>query len=114
VRIEPGRVAVVTGGASGIGFALPAAVVTTLAADMSEPGDIERLAQTAFALGPVQLVCLLRAFLPRLPEAGDQTPARSPRPRRMTSRSRRWSGSSRLCSPTPGGSSRLSSGSRTS
>jgi NAD(P)-dependent dehydrogenase (short-subunit alcohol dehydrogenase family) len=58
VRIEPGRVAVVTGGASGIGFALPAAVVTTLAADVSEPGDIERLAQTAFALGPVQLVCL--------------------------------------------------------
>ena len=87
MRIEPGRVAVVTGGASGIGYALAAAaashgqrvvlsdvradaldaaagrlresgaVVATVVADVSHPADIDRLAGTAFALGPVQLVC---------------------------------------------------------
>jgi NAD(P)-dependent dehydrogenase (short-subunit alcohol dehydrogenase family) len=87
MRIEPGRVAVVTGGASGIGYALAAAAagrglhvvlsdvrademeaaaarlrgsgaaVTTAVADVSRPADIDRLARTAFALGPVQLVC---------------------------------------------------------
>jgi NAD(P)-dependent dehydrogenase (short-subunit alcohol dehydrogenase family) len=87
VQIEPGRVAVVTGGASGIGFALaaaaaergmsvvlsdvragaleaaadrlrgPAAAVTTVAADVSRPDDIDRVARTAFGLGSVQLVC---------------------------------------------------------
>jgi NAD(P)-dependent dehydrogenase (short-subunit alcohol dehydrogenase family) len=87
VQIEPGRVAVVTGGASGIGFALAAAAaargmqvvladiradaleaaadrlrgsaatVATVAADVSRPDDIERIARTAFGLGPVQLVC---------------------------------------------------------
>ncbi len=87
MRIEPGRVAVVTGGASGIGYALAAAAagrglpvvlsdvradaldaaaarlrgsgaaVTTVVADVSQAADIDRLAQTAFALGPVQLVC---------------------------------------------------------
>ena len=132
MRIEPGRVAVVTGGASGIGYALAAAAagrglpvvlsdvradaleaacaelrgsgaaVTPVLADVSQPADIDRLAETAFALGPVQLVCsnagivvagrawelaaadwervmavnfmatvhLVRAFLPRLIEAG--------------------------------------------
>jgi len=132
MRIEPGRVAVVTGGASGIGYALATAaasrglrvvlsdvradaldaaadrlresgaVVTTVVADVSRPADIDRLAQTAFALGSVQLVCsnagivvigraweltaadwdrvmsinfmatvhLVRAFIPRLIEAG--------------------------------------------
>jgi NAD(P)-dependent dehydrogenase (short-subunit alcohol dehydrogenase family) len=82
---------------------LPAAGVTTAEADVSRPEDIERLAESAFSLGPVQLVCsnagivsfgrawevsaaqwsrvmdvnfmatvhLLRAFLPRLLEAGD-------------------------------------------
>jgi NAD(P)-dependent dehydrogenase (short-subunit alcohol dehydrogenase family) len=132
MRIEPGRVAVVTGGASGIGYALAAAAasrglsvvlsdvradalhaavgrlresgaaVTAVLADVSKPADIDRLAQTAFALGSVQLVCsnagivvtgrawelaaadwervmavnfmatvhLVRAFLPRLIEAG--------------------------------------------
>jgi NAD(P)-dependent dehydrogenase (short-subunit alcohol dehydrogenase family) len=87
VQIEPGRIAVVTGGASGIGFALAAAAagrgmrvvladvradeleaaaarlrgsaagVTTVAADVSRLGDIERVAQAAFGLGSVQLVC---------------------------------------------------------
>jgi NAD(P)-dependent dehydrogenase (short-subunit alcohol dehydrogenase family) len=87
MRIEPGRVAVVTGGASGIGYALAAAAasrglqvvlsdvradaldaaaarlresgasVTAVVADVSSPADIDRLAQTAFALGSVQLVC---------------------------------------------------------
>ncbi|HEX3924760.1 MAG TPA: SDR family NAD(P)-dependent oxidoreductase [Streptosporangiaceae bacterium] len=87
MRIEPGRIAVVTGGASGIGFALAAAacgrgmhvlladvrvgaleaaagrlrdagaVVTTAVVDVSRPADIERVARTAFDLGPVQLVC---------------------------------------------------------
>ena len=87
MRIEPGRVAVVTGGASGIGYALAAAAasrglpvvlsdvradaldaaagrlresgaaVTTVVADVSQPADIDRLARTAFALGSVQLVC---------------------------------------------------------
>jgi NAD(P)-dependent dehydrogenase (short-subunit alcohol dehydrogenase family) len=87
VQIEPGRVAVVTGGASGIGFALAAAAaergmrvvladiradaleaaavrlrgsaatVVTVAADVSRPDDIERIARTAFGLGSVQLVC---------------------------------------------------------
>ena len=132
MRIEPGRVAVVTGGASGIGYALAAAAasrglsvvlsdvradaldaaagrlresgatVTTVAADVSQPADIDHLAQAAFALGSVQLVCsnagivvlgraweltaadwervmdvnlmatvhLVRAFVPRLLEAG--------------------------------------------
>src|SRR5215469_4214967 len=87
MRIEPGRVAVVTGGASGIGYALAAAAadrglrvvlsdvradaldaaagrlretgadVTTVLADVSQPADIDRLARAAFDLGPVQLVC---------------------------------------------------------
>lgn len=90
MQIEPGRVAVVTGGASGIGFALAAAAaargmqvvladiradalaaaadrlrgsaataatVATVAADVSRPDDIERIARTAFGLGSVQLVC---------------------------------------------------------
>ncbi len=87
MRIEPGRVAVVTGGASGIGYALAAtaadrglrvvladgradaldaaagqlresgAVVATVVADVSQPADIDCLARAAFALGPVQLVC---------------------------------------------------------
>jgi NAD(P)-dependent dehydrogenase (short-subunit alcohol dehydrogenase family) len=78
---------VVTGGASGIGYALAVAaanrglrvvlsdvradaldaaagrlrasgaVVTTVVADVSQPTDIDRLAQAAFALGSVQLVC---------------------------------------------------------
>jgi NAD(P)-dependent dehydrogenase (short-subunit alcohol dehydrogenase family) len=82
-----GRIAVVTGGASGIGFALAAAAgghglhvvladvradaveaaaarlresgaaVTTVVADVSRPADIELIARTAFELGPVQLVC---------------------------------------------------------
>jgi NAD(P)-dependent dehydrogenase (short-subunit alcohol dehydrogenase family) len=133
MRIEPGRIAVVTGGASGIGFALAAAAnergmdvilvdvradgleaaaarlrgsgaaVTTVAADVSRLADIERVARTAFELGSVQLVCsnagivvpgraweipagdwervmgvnfmatvhLVRAFVPRLLEAGE-------------------------------------------
>lgn len=132
MRIEPGRVAVVTGGASGIGYALAAAAagrglyvvlsdvradaleaasaelrgsgaaVTPVVADVSQPADIDRIAQTAFALGSVQLICsnagivvlgraweltaadwervmdvnfmatvhLVRAFMPRLIEAG--------------------------------------------
>jgi NAD(P)-dependent dehydrogenase (short-subunit alcohol dehydrogenase family) len=132
MRIEPGRVAVVTGGASGIGYALAAAAagrglhvvlsdvrtdaldaaagrlresgaaVTPVVADVSRPADIDRLAQTAFTHGSVQLVCsnagivvlgraweltaaqwervmnvnfmatvhLVRAFVPRLIEAG--------------------------------------------
>jgi NAD(P)-dependent dehydrogenase (short-subunit alcohol dehydrogenase family) len=87
VRIEAGRVAVVTGGASGIGYALAAAAagrglhvvlsdvradaldaaaarlresgaaVTPVVADVSQPADIDRIARTAFALGSVQLVC---------------------------------------------------------
>jgi NAD(P)-dependent dehydrogenase (short-subunit alcohol dehydrogenase family) len=87
MRIEAGRVAVVTGGASGIGFALAraagahglhvvlsdvradaladagarlraaGAAVTTVAADVSRLADIERIARTAFELGSVQLVC---------------------------------------------------------
>jgi NAD(P)-dependent dehydrogenase (short-subunit alcohol dehydrogenase family) len=87
MRVEPGRVAVVTGGASGIGYALAAgaagrglrvvlsdvradalepaaaalresgATVTAVVADVSQPADIDRLARTAFALGPVQLIC---------------------------------------------------------
>jgi NAD(P)-dependent dehydrogenase (short-subunit alcohol dehydrogenase family) len=133
VQIEPGRIAVVTGGASGIGFALAAAAaergmhvvladaradaleeaaarlrgsgaaVTTVAADVSRLDDIERIARTAFGLGSVQLLCsnagivsfgrawevsasdwervmavnfmatvhLVRAFVPRLLEAGE-------------------------------------------
>lgn len=87
MQIEPGRIAVVTGGASGIGFALAAAAaergmrvvlvdvradaleaaaarlrgsaaaVTTVAADVSRLDDIERVARAAFGLGSVQLVC---------------------------------------------------------
>ncbi len=87
MRIEAGRIAVVTGGASGIGFALAAAAnghgmhvvlidvradaleaaaarlrgsqatVTTVVADVSRLADIERVARTAFELGSVQLVC---------------------------------------------------------
>jgi len=87
MEFKPGRVAVVTGGASGIGFALAAAAtarglrvvlvdvradaleaaaghlggtaagVTTVAADVSRPDDIERVARVAFGLGSVQLVC---------------------------------------------------------
>lgn len=87
MRIEPGRVAVVTGGASGIGYALAAAAagrglrlvlsdvradaledaatrlrgagaaVTTVTADVSQAADIDLIARTAFGLGPVQLVC---------------------------------------------------------
>ncbi|MGH3209678.1 MAG: SDR family NAD(P)-dependent oxidoreductase, partial [Trebonia sp.] len=132
MRIEAGRVTVVTGGAGGIGYALAVAaasrgqrvvlsdvradamdaaadrlresgaVVTTVVADVSQPADIDRLAQAAFALGSVQLICsnagivvlgraweltaadwdrvmnvnfmatvhLVRAFVPRLLEAG--------------------------------------------
>jgi NAD(P)-dependent dehydrogenase (short-subunit alcohol dehydrogenase family) len=63
VRIEPGRIAVVTGGASGIGFALAAAArlrgtgasLTAVVADVSRVTDIERIARTAFELGCVQL-----------------------------------------------------------
>ena len=87
MKFEPGRIAVVTGGASGIGFALAAAAaargmrvvlvdvradvleaaasrlrgsaaaVTTVAADVSRPDDIDRVARAAFGLGSVQLVC---------------------------------------------------------
>jgi NAD(P)-dependent dehydrogenase (short-subunit alcohol dehydrogenase family) len=87
MRIESGRVAVVTGGASGIGFALAAAAaahgmrvvladvradtleaaaarlsgegasVAAVVADVSRPDDIERVARAAFRLGRVQLVC---------------------------------------------------------
>jgi NAD(P)-dependent dehydrogenase (short-subunit alcohol dehydrogenase family) len=87
MRIQAGRVAVVTGGASGIGFALAraagghglhvvladvradalaaagarlraaGAAVTTVVADVSRLADIERIARTAFELGSVQLVC---------------------------------------------------------
>jgi NAD(P)-dependent dehydrogenase (short-subunit alcohol dehydrogenase family) len=87
MRFETGRVAVVTGGASGIGYALAAAAagrglhvalsdvradalavaaaelrasgaaVTSVVADVSQAADIDRLAQTALALGSVQLVC---------------------------------------------------------
>jgi NAD(P)-dependent dehydrogenase (short-subunit alcohol dehydrogenase family) len=87
MRLEPGRVAVVTGGASGIGLALAAAAagrgmhvvladvgadaleaaaaqlrgsgatVITVVADVSRSDDIERLATAAFELGSVQLVC---------------------------------------------------------
>jgi NAD(P)-dependent dehydrogenase (short-subunit alcohol dehydrogenase family) len=94
VRIEPGRVAVVTGGASGIGFALAAAaaergmrvvladvradaleaaaarlrgsgaVVTAVAADVSRLGDIERVARAAYELGSVQLVCSNAGIVP--------------------------------------------------
>lgn len=136
MRIEPGRIAVVTGGASGIGYALAAAAathgmrvvlvdvradaleaaaarlrgagaaVTVVVADVARADDIDRVAQAAFELGRVQLVCsnagivtsgrawevtaadwervigvnfmatvhLVRAFVPRLLEAGE--PAR--------------------------------------
>jgi NAD(P)-dependent dehydrogenase (short-subunit alcohol dehydrogenase family) len=87
MRIESGRVAVVTGGASGIGFALAAAAaghgmlvvlvdvradaleaaaarlhgsgaeLTAVVADVSRPDDIERIARAAFESGRVQLVC---------------------------------------------------------
>src|ERR1700753_1306243 len=87
MRLEAGKIAVVTGGASGIGYALAAAAakdglpvvlsdiradaleaaaarlraggapVTTGPGDVSRPEHIEELAKTAFALGPVQLVC---------------------------------------------------------
>ena len=87
MRIEPGRVAVVTGGASGIGYALAAAAagrglhvvlsdvradaldaaaaelrasgaaVTEVVVDVSLAADIDRLAQAAVAAGSVQLVC---------------------------------------------------------
>ena len=87
MRIEPGRTAVVTGGASGIGFALAAtaagrgmrvvladvradaleaaaarlratgAAVTAVTADVARPDEIERVARAAFGLGRVQLVC---------------------------------------------------------
>lgn len=87
MRIEPGRIAVVTGGASGIGLALAAAAadrgmrvvladvradalnaaaarlresgaaVTTVVADVSRADDVEGVAATAFGLGSVQLLC---------------------------------------------------------
>lgn len=87
MQIEAGRVAVVTGGASGIGYALAAAAagrglhvvlsdvradaleaasaklrtsgaaVTPVVADVSVAADIDRLARTAFGVGSVQLVC---------------------------------------------------------
>jgi NAD(P)-dependent dehydrogenase (short-subunit alcohol dehydrogenase family) len=87
MRIESGRIAVVTGGANGIGFALAAAAaahgmrvvladvradaleaaaarlsgegasVAAVVADVSRPDDIERVARAAFRLGRVQLVC---------------------------------------------------------
>ena len=133
MRIEPGRTAVVTGGASGIGYALAAAAaargmrvvladvradaveaaadrlrgsgaaLTAVVADVSRPDDIGRVARAAFESGRVQLVCsnagivgrgaawevsaaewervigvnfmatvhLIRAFVPRLLEAGE-------------------------------------------
>lgn len=133
MRIESGRTAVVTGGASGIGYALAAAAaergmrvvlvdvrpgalaaaaeklrragatLTEVVADVSRPDDIERIARAAFESGRVQLVCsnagivrhgraweisaaewdevigvnfmatvhLIRAFVPRLLEAGE-------------------------------------------
>jgi NAD(P)-dependent dehydrogenase (short-subunit alcohol dehydrogenase family) len=136
MKIEPGRVAVVTGGASGIGLALAVAAasrgmqvviadvradaleeasdrvaaarpddraaVMAVNADVSRQRDVGLVAEAAFRLGPVQLVCsnagivpfgrawelpagdwdrvmavnfmatvhLMRAFLPRLIEAG--------------------------------------------
>ena len=87
MQFERGRLAVVTGGASGIGLALAAAVgsagldvvlvdvrpdalegaaaelrrsgakVTTVVADVSRGEEIERVASVAFSLGSVQLVC---------------------------------------------------------
>src|ERR1700735_593628 len=87
MRIESGRIAVVTGGANGIGFALAAAAaahgmrvvladvrgdaleaagarlsgegasVAALVADAAPPDDIERVARAAFRLGRVQRVC---------------------------------------------------------
>jgi len=87
MRVEQGRIAVVTGGASGIGYALAVAAagrglhvvlsdvradalaaaraelrasgaaVTPVVADVSQPADVDRLARTAFDLGSVQLVC---------------------------------------------------------
>lgn len=87
MHFERGRIAVVTGGASGIGYALAAAAaaeglrvllvdlrpdalegaaaelrrsgadVTTLVADVSRVEQIEHVATVAFALGRVQLIC---------------------------------------------------------
>jgi NAD(P)-dependent dehydrogenase (short-subunit alcohol dehydrogenase family) len=87
MRLRGGRVAVITGGASGIGLALAEAagraglklvladlderkllaaaaelrghgiVVQTSAGDVSDQAFIDSLAETAFALGSVQLVC---------------------------------------------------------
>lgn len=87
MKIERGRVAVVTGGASGIGLALAKAAaesgmkvlisdvqaealdkavadltdaggsVNGLVADVSKPDDIAGLVEAAFELGSVQLVC---------------------------------------------------------
>ncbi len=87
MQLQPGCVAVVTGGASGIGLALAEAAataglrillvdrraealeeaaaqlreagadVTTLVADVAHVEDIEHIADTAFGLGRVQLVC---------------------------------------------------------
>lgn len=87
MRLQPGRVAVVTGGASGIGLALAraaarsglslvladvdasklsaaaeelsqsGATVVTAIGDVSDPAFIGALADTSFGLGSVQLVC---------------------------------------------------------
>jgi NAD(P)-dependent dehydrogenase (short-subunit alcohol dehydrogenase family) len=87
MQLQSGRVAVVTGGASGIGLALARAAgaagmhvllsdvrddvleqaaeglrtsgasVSTLAVDVSDPAAIEELAERAFAAGSVQLIC---------------------------------------------------------
>jgi short-subunit dehydrogenase len=87
MQFEPGRIAVITGGASGIGYALAVAAagrrlsvvlsdvhadaldraaerlraagvaVTPVVADVAHSSDIERLAGSAFELGSVQLVC---------------------------------------------------------
>ncbi|MGX7678960.1 SDR family NAD(P)-dependent oxidoreductase [Jatrophihabitans sp. DSM 45814] len=87
MRLQSGRVAVVTGAASGIGLALASAAaeaglnlvlsdiddvrletaaqtlrpygvtVETIAGDVSDPSLVDRIADAAFALGSVQLVC---------------------------------------------------------
>ncbi|MCD4524262.1 SDR family NAD(P)-dependent oxidoreductase [Nocardioides sp. cx-173] len=87
MQVQPGDVAVVTGGASGIGLALAAeaatrglqvviadlhddalaaaaeelrgagAEVTTVVADVARAADVDLLARTAFGLGAVRLLC---------------------------------------------------------
>src|ERR1700742_2195379 len=94
MQMEPGRVAVVTGAASGIGLALAeaaaeaglrvvlpdiaaapleaaaarlrgtGATVRTVVADVGRAEDIERVAAVAFELGSVQLVCSNAGIVP--------------------------------------------------